>query len=69
MQWWAAGMPSFNVENLEPWKQIKVQFKTKEDRAKFAELTGYSLTEKTNVVWYPDKGREKNVENRYVENE
>lgn len=69
IQWWAAGMPSFTAVNLEPWLQIKIKFKTKADREKFAEVTGYSLTDKTNVIWYPDKPREANITNRYVENE
>lgn len=66
-QWYAAGMPAFVTENLEPWKQISVKFKTREDREAFAELCGYELTDKTNVVWYPEKEREKNNMNRYVD--
>jgi hypothetical protein len=46
-----------------------VKFKTMEDRQAFSDLLGYSLTEKTAVVWYPDKGREKNNMNRIVEDE
>lgn len=67
LQWYAAGMPAFNTGDLKPYKQIKVKFKAVEDRQAFAELTGYSLTEKTAVVWYPDKSREKNNMNRIVE--
>lgn len=69
LQWYAAGMPAFNTGDLSPHKQIKVKFKTMEDRQAFADLLGYSLTEKTAVVWYPDKGREKNNMNRIVEDE
>ena len=43
-QWYAAGMPAFYTTNLEPWKQIKVFFKTREDREKFAQLIGQQLT-------------------------
>jgi hypothetical protein len=68
-QWYAAGMPAFVTKNLEPWKQISIKFPTMEDRKKFAEITGYSLTEKTNVIWYPDKGRERNNMNRVIEDE
>jgi len=69
LQWWAAGMPSFETLNLESWKQISVQFKTKEDRQAFAELLGYELTERTNVIWYPAeaKQREQNITNGYVD--
>lgn len=68
-QWYAAGMPMFQCVNLEPWKQIKVKFRTMEERQEFAERVGYTLTEKTNVVWYPEKDREKNSMNRYIEDE
>lgn len=67
MQWYAAGMPAFITGDFSPYKQIKIKFKTLEDRQAFAELSGYPLTEKTTVVWYPDKGREKNNMNRVVE--
>jgi hypothetical protein len=69
LQWYAAGMPAFNTGDLSPYKQIKVKFKTMEDRQAFSDLLGYSLTEKTAVVWYPEKGREKNNMNRIVEDE
>jgi hypothetical protein len=67
LQWWAAGMPSFTCVNLEPWKQIRIKFNTKEDREAFASIVGCELTDKTNVIWYPEKSREKNNMNRYVE--
>jgi hypothetical protein len=38
-----------------------------EDRNAFAEKFGYGLTEKTNVVVYPEKERELNSTNRYIE--
>jgi hypothetical protein len=66
-QWWAAGMPSFTTKNLEPWKQIKVYFKTREDRDKFQTLVDQKLTERTNVIWHPQKDRDPNSMNRYVE--
>jgi hypothetical protein len=66
-QWYAAGMPAYFTQNLEPWKQLSIKFKTMEDRNSFAEKLGYSLTEKTNVVVYPEKEREMNNTNRFVE--
>ena len=66
-QWHAAGMPMFHCVNKEPWKQIKIKFRSMEDRERFGVETGFVLTEKTNVVWYPEKGREKNNMSRYVE--
>jgi len=67
VHWYAAGMPSFTSEKLEPWKQLTVKFKTREHRQEFADKLGYQLTDKTNVVWYPEKGRERNNMNRYIE--
>jgi hypothetical protein len=67
LQWWAAGMPSFNQQDKSPLKQILVKFRTKEDREHFAETFGYKLTDKTDVIWYPIKERDKNSTSRYVE--
>lgn len=67
LQWWAAGMPSFETLNLGPWRKLTVNFKTREDRQKFAELFGYKITDKTIVFWYPEKERERNNMNRYVD--
>lgn len=64
-QWYAAGMPGFVTKDLAPWKQITIKFKTKEDRQAFAELIGQQLTDKTAVIWYPEKKREQNNMNRY----
>lgn len=66
LQWWAGGMPSYCSKNTEPWKQVRVKFRTQADRDHFAEATGYRLTVKTNSVWYPDREPEKNAMNRYV---
>jgi len=67
LQWWAAGMPSFDQRDKEPWKQITINFRTKEDRAYFADLLEYKLTDKTDVVSYPSKTRDPNSKSRYVE--
>jgi hypothetical protein len=69
MQWYAGGMPSFNTLKLEPEKQLTINFKSKADRAHFGETLGYKLTDKTNVLWYPAKDRERNNMNRYIEQE
>jgi hypothetical protein len=66
-QWFSAGMPAFTTDNLEPWKQIFIKFETKEDRQAFGELIKQSLTDKTTVVWFPEKKREQNNMNRIVE--
>lgn len=67
IQWWAAGMPSHDQRDKSPLKQIMIKFKTKEDRLHFAELMGYKLTDKTDVIWYPNKERDKNSTSRFVE--
>lgn len=66
-QWYAAGMPAFYTANLEPWKQIKIFFKTKEDRERFTQVVNQPISDKTNVIWYPEKDREPNNMNRYIE--
>ena len=68
MQWYAAGMPAFVTGDLSPMKQVKIKFKTMEDRQAFSERVGIPLTEKTAFIWYPDRGRSKNNMNRLVEN-
>jgi hypothetical protein len=67
LQWWAAGMPSHNQQDKSPMKQIMLKFRTREDREHFADLMGYKLTDRTDVVWYPDKPRDKNSSSRYVQ--
>jgi hypothetical protein len=68
-QWYAAGMPAFATDYLKAWKQIKVCFRTKEDREAFSKLVGKKFTDKTNLMWFPDKPQEENKTNRYVEDE
>lgn len=66
-QWYAAGMPAFVTGDKELHMQIKILFKTKEDRADFGDKLGYKLTDKTNFVFYPQKPLDINSNNRYVE--
>lgn len=47
------GMPEFEQEDLSAVKSVKVNFKTLDDYAAFAELVGQKLTEKTRSIWYP----------------
>lgn len=68
LQWYAAGMPAFVTDDLSPYKQLVLKFKTIEDRQAFAELIGQQLTEKTNAIWYPERKRKKNIANQIVEN-
>lgn len=65
--WYALGMPSYDQQDAEPWKQLTVKFRTKEDREHFSNLYDYNLTEKANAIWYPKKERHANILNRYIE--
>lgn len=67
LQWYAAGMPTFNVTDSMPWKQITLKFPTMEDRLAFAQKMDISLTEKTNVIHYPEKERAVNITNQLVD--
>jgi len=67
IQWWYAGQPTFEQPNADPFKQIKINFKTKEDREHFSKLFEYNLTDKTNFIHYPDKEREVNLLTQYKE--
>jgi len=67
IQWYAAGMPSFQAPKKEIFKRLPIHFKTQEDRQHFSDRLGYNLTKKTNYVYYPEKGREANRMNRYEE--
>lgn len=46
-------MPEFNMQDLEPVKQVIISFKTFEDMNSFAKLIEQPLTKKTQSVWYP----------------
>ena len=67
IQWYAAGMPSFQAPKKEIFKRLPIHFKTQEDRQHFSDRLGYNLTKKTNYVYYPEKSREANRMNRYEE--
>ena len=47
------GMPEFDNENLEAFKQIRVSFKDEDSIKAFAKLVGQKITEKTKNIWYP----------------
>lgn len=66
-QWWYAGMPSFDQAPCEPFKQLRVNFKTRADREHFEKLLELQLTEKTYYVHYPDRGKEHNISSQYKE--
>lgn len=67
IQWWYAGMPSFNQVQKEPLKQIKVNFKTREDREHFKKTLGLNITDSTDFINYPFREKQKNITNQYKE--
>ena len=51
------GMPEYQNENVESWKQLVVHFENEQDFLKFQELVGQELNEKTKSIHYPKKER------------
>ena len=64
-QWYAAGMPAYNNSGKVEYKQIRMKFRTKEDRAEFGKKIGAELTDRTGVISYPLKSRAVNLGIRY----
>lgn len=50
-QW--RGMPSYQQNDLESWKELKVHFKCRADLDAFAKLVGQKLTDETKSIWFP----------------
>lgn len=65
-QWYAANMPGFLQKEQKPDRKITVKFKTKQDRAEFAQKLGFDLTDRTNSMFFPPRGREANMSKRYI---
>ena len=63
------GMPAFHQENLQPWKTVKVHFKSREDMEAFATLVGQKIGEKTQYIWHPKAESQKVAHLAWVETE
>ncbi len=61
------GMPAYESDNLEPKKQLIINFRSEEDFLKFTEVIGQKLTLKTRSVWHPEKLRDENSLKRWIE--
>ena len=61
------GMPEFLQVNKEPCQKIVINFQTYDDVKKFAELLGFSVTNKTKSIWFPIKEKDKPREYAYVD--
>lgn len=46
-------MPEFVQDKQEPYQQIIVRFRCKEDVEEFAQMIGQPLTPKTKSIWHP----------------
>jgi hypothetical protein len=62
-------MPEYDQNDAKEYKKLIVNFKTKEDYEKFAELVEQTLTEKTKTIWYPEQKRTKNALLRWIVDE
>lgn len=49
------GMPEYNNENVESWKQLIVHFECENDYLEFQRLIKQELTEKTKFIYFPKK--------------
>jgi hypothetical protein len=60
-------MPEFVQENKEPCQKIIINFQSYDDVKEFAELLGFSVTNKTKSIWFPIKDKDKPREYAYVD--
>ena len=58
-------MPEFVQEKQEPYQQIIVRFRSKEDVEDFAKLIGQPLTPKSKSIWHPFLVRGINASKRW----
>lgn len=49
------GMPEFQNDGKEPFKQLLVSFMTEEDYKTFQTLINQVLTNKTRSIWFPER--------------
>jgi hypothetical protein len=61
------GMPEFQQDTKAPYKQIYLNFRTKEDYEEFAKLVDQNLTDKTKSIWYPKLEKDQNALKRWIE--
>lgn len=66
-QW--VGMPEYKQEDLTAYRHIIVNFNNPDDVAKFAELLGQNITEKTRFLWFPKAEIDKVKDLRFKANE
>ena len=60
------GMPEFDHQDLSPLKTINIRFKTERALKRFEKLTGQTITDKTQSIWYPEAEITRMVDKRYI---
>lgn len=60
-------MPEFFQKDKKACQKIVVNFETYDDVIKFAELLGFSVTNKTKSIWFPIREKDKPREYAYVD--
>lgn len=60
------GMPTFEQKDLTPARTLYVHFKAEADVARFADLVGQSITNRTRSIWYPRAENVSLVDKRFV---
>ena len=61
------GMPEFNMTPEVPILTVKINFKTREDVAKFSELIGQKVTFTTENYWFPKLNRKAFSDKKYID--
>lgn len=64
-----AGMPSFKQEDLQPFQSIKVHFANLKDRQAFSALVAQTVTDNTQMIWYPKAEIGRIADKRWVTEE
>lgn len=62
------GMPEFVAEAPGPDINIKIQFRTEEDKIAFGNMINQKISAKTKSVWWPEREADQNFLKRYIEN-
>lgn len=58
-------MPEFDQQDLRPYRQMIISFKSEKDIKDFAQLIKQTITDKTKSVWYPEVKNEIQFDKTY----
>ena len=68
--WWDKewqDMPEFHQLKQEPYANINIRFRNKEDLEEFAKLVDQNLNNKTKSMWYPKLEAKKLFKTRWID--